>query len=118
MQKFLDYFKLAVGLILIAVTAMMIGIIIGAKVYKSSANETPASDIEVYGRVTEVIGFDFDYDIVIVEDNMGFRWSFYGIEDWCIGDIAVLTLNTKGTELIFDDEIVSVRYSGTVENFK
>ena len=36
-------------------------------------------------------------------------------EDWAIGDIVAVVMDTMGTELIYDDEIVSVTYNGYID---
>ena len=51
-------------------------------------------------------------DTVIVEDYSGNLWAFYGCEDWQEGDCVSLVMSDNATEEIYDDEILSVRYSG------
>lgn len=70
------------------------------------------SNEEVYGLTACIIGFDYDTDEVLTRDAAGFIWVFEGIEDWQIGEVVTFVMNTKGSEIITDDEIVSVRYSG------
>lgn len=68
-----------------------------------------------YYAMTAVVS-DLDYagDTVTVENASGFTWCFEGTEDWEVGDVASLVMDDNGTEIIFDDEIVSVRYSGYI----
>lgn len=64
-----------------------------------------------YALATKVIELDYEQDIVYCEDGNGNVWSFYGTEDWDIGDIASLCMNDMGTEQIYDDKIINARYS-------
>jgi len=60
-------------------------------------------------------------DLVTVRDFNGNLWQFYleeSGEDWEIGDICSIIFDSKGTEDIKDDEIISVRYSGWMEGWK
>lgn len=72
-------------------------------------NETPAG---FYPLTALVVETDEAADTVFVEDYAGNLWSFEGVEDWFVGDFASLLMNDMGTPLIFDDEIVAVRYAG------
>lgn len=59
-------------------------------------------------RVSEI---DPSADTVVFEDSMGFRWAMSGIEDWQPGDGASLLMHDNGTETIYDDIIITARYS-------
>lgn len=65
----------------------------------------------VYAMNGTVTGIDRVKDIVIFTDYNGFDWSFCGVEDWMIGDGVAVVMDDNGTPIIFDDEIVNVRYS-------
>lgn len=65
-----------------------------------------------YALSTTVVEVDHFNDIVTVEDFNGNIWEFEGVEDWEVGDIASCLMDSKGTETIFDDEIVKVKYDG------
>ena len=62
-----------------------------------------------------VIEIDEENDLVMVEDFNGDIWIFEGIEDWFIGDICAMMMDDNGTDTIYDDIIVSVRYRGWVK---
>lgn len=70
-----------------------------------------------YALTTEVVELDHENDVVVCEDFNGNLWEFYGCEDWQVGDIASLLMNSHGTEQIFDDEIELARYNGTFEGW-
>ena len=67
---------------------------------------------ELYPATAVVIGFDAESDEVFAEDYNGNVWAFTGIEDWEVGDFAAFVMSDAGTESVYDDEIVSVRYAG------
>lgn len=51
-------------------------------------------------------------------DANGFTWQFcQDGNDYFTGDLCAVIYDDKGTELFFDDEIVSARYVGTVEMY-
>ena len=52
---------------------------------------------------------------VTVMDFNGNLWQFNGIEDWEVGDVASLIMDSKNTDTIFDDEIVKAQYNGFIE---
>ena len=65
-----------------------------------------------YAATGRVMAISTGTDTVIVEDYNGNLWAFYGVEDWQEGDCVSLVMSDAGTEEIYDDEILSVRYSG------
>lgn len=77
----------------------------------------PLSEEKTYAITTQVIQVDYDNNLVVCEDFNGNLWEFEGTEDWMYGDIATLTMNDKGTETIYDDEIVSTVYNGYFNGF-
>ena len=72
---------------------------------------------EQYPTTMIVNELDYDENMVICIDFNGNEWAFEEIEDWCIGDIASMIMDDMGTESIYDDTIIMVRYSGYVEDF-
>ena len=72
----------------------------------------------LYSITTVVVEVNEQDNLVACEDCNGNIWTFYGVEDWQEGDFATLTMNTCGTVNIYDDEIVTARYSGNVEDLK
>ena len=70
----------------------------------------------VYTKAGIVSGFDFENDLVFVSEATGNEWSFYGIEDWMVGDIAIMTIFDIGSESIYDDEIIDVTYGGHIDD--
>ena len=64
-----------------------------------------------YALTTKVVKIDRENDVVTCEDCNGNLWEFYGVEDWEVEDGVSLLMNDKGTETIFDDEIISARFN-------
>lgn len=69
-----------------------------------------------YAMTAKVVDISRPLDRVTIEDSNGNLWQFDGIEDYEVGDFCSCVMNDNNTELIFDDEIVSVQYAGYFEN--
>ena len=79
------------------------------------ATPTPKANTYYPGllRITEV-----QDDLVVGVDANGFEWSFSEEgNDYMADDLCAVIYDDKGTEIIFDDEIVAHRYVGTVDMF-
>ena len=68
-----------------------------------------------YALSTVVVKVDRENDIVTFKDFNGNMWEIEGCEDWEVNDIGALLMNDKGTETIYDDEIVQAHYNGWVD---
>lgn len=68
-----------------------------------------------YPQTMVVAQIDEPVDSVTIETATGYQYSFWGIEDYEVGDIVSVTMNDNATETIEDDKIVSVRFSGYVK---
>lgn len=51
-------------------------------------------------------------DEVVVETCTGNLFAFYGAEDWFVGDIVSMIMDSCGTVEVNDDMIITVKYSG------
>lgn len=89
---------------------MIIGTIGAGMATKAQQPEKPENNF--YAETAVVVVLDYNDDLVVVEDANGQSWCFEGTEDWEVGDVASLLMNDCGTEIIYDDEIVSAQYSG------
>lgn len=79
------------------------------------APKTAEPEHKLYPMTAMVFELDEENDLVIIEDFNGNLWDFEGIEEWMIGNICSVIMDDIGTETIFDDEIVSVRYDGWID---
>jgi len=64
-----------------------------------------------YPATFRVTDFETETDSVVCVDCNGNEWMFQGIEDWCVGDCVSAIMDDNGTEIIYDDSIISVRYN-------
>ena len=78
-----------------------------------AAERQPAN---LYPQTFIVVSVDSYENLVTIKDFNGYTWQFWGAEDWIENDICSAIMDNRGTESIFDDEVVSVRYSGWIEN--
>ena len=54
-------------------------------------------------------------DFIVFTDFNGNEWEINGdSEDWDCGDIISVIMDNNGTEIIYDDEVVSTKYSGWI----
>ena len=68
---------------------------------------------DTYPPTAEVVGLNYHTNTVIVKTAVGIFYSFNGTEDYMIGDLVSLTMDTNKTpDNVIDDVIVQVRYSG------
>lgn len=70
---------------------------------------------ERYPLIGRVFAIDSVHDTVFFVDGAGVSWSFKGVEDWCNGDYVSCIMDDMGTESIYDDQIISIRYGGLLE---
>lgn len=75
------------------------------------------STTDLYPKTAVVTCVDEESDMVYCMDYTKNLWSFEGSEDWETGDVVSMIMDTKGTDTIYDDEIVSIRYNGTPDGF-
>lgn len=71
-----------------------------------------AEQMEFYPMTTVVTQLIEEEDVVVCTDFNGGEWSFYGVEDWSVGDYASCIVCDNGTLEISDDIICEVRYDG------
>lgn len=76
---------------------------------------TSVASAELYPNVGWVCKLDHEHDIFILEDFGGNLYVYEGIEDWFLDDIAAMLMDDNGTESIYDDVIVELRYAGYME---
>lgn len=78
--------------------------------------KTPKTEVgDYYPRAFVVSEVDYDRDMVVVTDAVGFEWEFEECEDWEVGDMVVAIMSTNGTEEITDDSFVEIRFAGYID---
>ena len=56
--------------------------------------------------------------VIVCEDFNGNLWEIETDDgDWFKGDIVTAIMDTKGTDTIYDDEVVCATYSGYIEGW-
>ena len=101
---------LALVLVLVVLASTACGMYYYGKV--NGQNEMMS---HAYPMIATVVRVEYNHDTVVVEDDYGHQWAFIGCDDWCEGDVTALIMDDNGTELIYDDVIMDVRYAGWVE---
>ena len=86
-----------------------------------SANETNATKpgtITMYPKTTICLAVNHQANAVTVADCNGTEWTFGGCQDFEKGDLIALIMNNNGTpDTIWDDTVVTARYSGGTNLF-
>ena len=68
----------------------------------------------LYPETAIVREVDDKADEVTVECFNGNQFVFKGTDDWDTNDICSMLMYDNGTPIVYDDEILSVKYSGYV----
>lgn len=63
---------------------------------------------DVYGVLLKVQAIEDD--VVALIDSMGFTWEWNDSDDIYVGEYYSAVFDDCGTESIFDDEIINLRY--------
>ena len=86
-----------------------------------SASETTTSKlstITMYPKTTICLAVNHQMDTVTVTDCNGTEWTFDGCQDFEEGDLIALIMNDNATpDTIWDDTVVTARYSGGTNLF-
>lgn len=84
----------------------------------NGANAQTAQNMGYYPTTMAVVDVDYENDEVTAMDFNGYLWSWEGCEDWYEGDVASMMMCDNGTDdYIFDDIIISTKYSGWVDSW-
>lgn len=70
------------------------------------------------GIVTEVEHIE-DTDLITMTTANGNQFSWYADAEYCwsINDLASCIMESNGTEIVYDDEIVDAHYAGGLKQF-
>ena len=77
---------------------------------------TASASAEIYPQ-TFVVS-DIEDDILVLIDCNENEWIWEGTEDYAIGDIVAAIMNDNNTITIYDDAIVTLRYTGYMEGWE
>lgn len=70
---------------------------------------------DMYPSIMIIVDIDKNADEVVCDDFVGNEWAFYGAEDYQIGDIISVIMDDNNSKTIYDDEIITTRYTGLVQ---
>ena len=76
-----------------------------------------AAYAETYPAAFVVVDTDADNDLLILADFNGNEWTWEGVEDWAIGDMAAAVMDDAGTSIIYDDAIITLHYVGWLDGW-
>lgn len=97
---------------------LLLGLVLSLNVLGSQPEAVPNHEeiIENYYPLSCYVDYiDYDNNIVTVVDfGTENEWEFEGVEDWMEGDICSMIMYDNGTQTIYDDEIVKVKYCGYI----
>lgn len=65
-----------------------------------------------YPQTAIITELDEAADTVTVTTSAGFKFEFYGVEDWLCGEAAALIFYDNGTPEVIDDVIVDAQATG------
>lgn len=96
------------------ITATLTATIMTSLSIHPQAKEIPDTS-GLYPMTAIVTELDSEDDIIYVTTATGNEFTFFGCEDYYIGDYVSLIMWDNGTSSVYDDEILEVRYSGFYE---
>lgn len=79
-------------------------------VVPAASNEPRYAASNLYAEAGVVTELDYAADVVTFMDARGMYWSFYGVEDWQVGDLLCAILYDAGTLDPLDDAVISATY--------
>ena len=79
-------------------------------VVSAASNEPRYAASNLYAEAGVVTELDYTADVVTFMDARGMYWSFYGVEDWQVGDLLCAILYDAGTFDPLDDAVIGATY--------
>lgn len=91
---------------------MIKGLLLGMMMLSSINTNTYCNVDNLYAKSMIVYEIDRESDVLYLADTNGNGWEYIGIEDLGVGDIVDCLMYDNQTDIIYDDEIVKLQYSG------
>jgi len=102
--------------VIVLLVVMVCGMCIGANANADTASGKTAN---LYAMTTVIVEINDECKLITCKDFNGNEWCFTDCEgDWVVGDIVSMVMYDRNTPIIYDDEIVSVRYNGWFDGWK
>lgn len=79
-------------------------------VVPAASSEPRYAASNLYAEAGVVTELDYAADVVTFMDARDMCWSFYGVEDWQVGDLLCAILYDAGTLDPFDDAVIGATY--------
>lgn len=73
---------------------------------------TPSRAAELYAKSGVVTFVDRTEDRVCFTDRQGEVWEFESADDWEVDDLVACVMSDNGTDEIYDDIVINVKYEG------
>ena len=102
--------------VMVLLVVMVCSMCIGASANASEGRNF--NENHIYSLTTVVVDVDYENNRVYCKDFNGEVWCFNGCEDWIEGDIASMVMFDNGSKIIYDDEIISIKYCGWFEGWE
>jgi len=91
---------------------MIKGLLLGVIMLVNTVNIDTCDVDNLYAKSMLVYEVDREYDILYLTDSNGNGWEYIGIEDLGVGDVVDCLMYNNQTDIIYDDKIVKLQYSG------
>lgn len=101
--------KIDKSILIFGCLAAVAGVVVHCSGCSEKFSQKDTANYPLTAVVTKINSLN---NTVSVTDGNGFIWDFSDSEDWLEGDVCSMIMNDNGTESIFDDVIVTVRYGG------
>ena len=96
-----------------AITMTMVVFLCAMLMCAMATDDYSINDENLYQMIAVVEEVHDNY--VVVVDGNGEAWAFNDLDEWYVGDVVRLTMNTMGNDFIRDDEIVYADWIGITE---
>lgn len=90
------------------ISTLLLGVAI-AEDFDAEVEEVFTLD-EIRFEIVMVIHLDFENDLVSVINGNGQIFKFGDIDDWFVGDYAIVVYSKMGTPIVFDDRIIGIYF--------
>jgi len=72
----------------------------------------------IYPQTFIVDGINREKGLLILADFNGDEWGYLDVDDFKVGDVVAAIMNDNDTPNIYDDDIITIRYTGYIEGWE
>ena len=110
---------------IIIATSLLLGLLLPTEMENKEVVVETEMEMEIEtlyaetGIITEIEYSDYGCLFTVTVAN-GNQFSYYadGVVDYYLNDLVSMLMDSKGTELVYDDEILDAQYSGVLEHLE